>query len=119
MIAGITGGLGCGKSTVARLLEERGFRRLDSDAIVRDDLMLDPVIITAVKARFGSTVIGPDGQVDRKGLANRVFGSDTDREWLESLLHPRVFAAWRTATAGAPDARWVIEVPLLFEKDLE
>jgi dephospho-CoA kinase len=118
MIAGITGGLGCGKSTVARLLEERGFKRLDSDAIVRD-LMKDPLIITALRGRFGPEIISADGFPDRKLVAERIFSRDPEREWLESLLHPRVFRVWRTALAADPAARWAIEVPLLFEKDLE
>jgi dephospho-CoA kinase len=119
MIAGITGGLGCGKSTVARLLEKRGFRRLDSDAIVREQVMTDPIVITALKARFGPAVIGSDGAVNRTALADRVFESDSERQWLEALTHPRVFSAWRTAFAAEPAARWAVEVPLLFEKALE
>jgi dephospho-CoA kinase len=119
MIAGITGGLGCGKSTVARMLEERGFRRLDSDAIVRDQVLTDPVIVTALKAHFGSAVISADGAVDRSALAARIFADEADRQWLEALTHPKVFAAWREAFAAAPNARWVVEVPLLFEKALE
>jgi dephospho-CoA kinase len=56
---------------------------------------------------------------DRKLVAERIFSNDQERDWLEALLHPRVFSTWRTALAAEPDAKWVIEVPLLFEKDLE
>ena len=48
-----------------------------------------------------------------------VFPHDTERLWLEELVHPRVFAAWRTAFATDSNGRWVVEVPLLFEKGLE
>src|SRR5688572_992524 len=106
MIAGITGGLGCGKSTVARLLEKRGFRRLDSDAIVREQVMTDPIMMAALKSHFGPAVIGSDGAVDRAAVAERVFDSDSERQWLEELTHPRVFSAWRTAFATEPAARW-------------
>lgn len=123
MIAGITGGLGCGKSTVGRALERRGFRRLDSDLIVREQVLIDPAIVAAVHERFGDVVVSgaADGVrvIHRPALAERVFNSDADRLWLEELTHPVVFAAWQKAFAAEPNARWVVEVPLLFEKALE
>ena len=123
MIAGITGGLGCGKSTVARALEARGFRRLDSDAIVRDRVLTDPAVVDAIRSRYGDAVVvyGPDGRIaiDRAALAAKVFPQDEERLWLEELAHPRVFAVWRQAFAAEPTARWAVEVPLLFEKGLE
>lgn len=119
MIAGITGGVGCGKSTVARLLEQRGFRRLDSDQIVRDRILHEPDVVAAVRARYGDAVVGPDGAINRPALASKVFPSDEERLWLEELTHPGVFAAWRAAFAAEPQARWAVEVPLLFEKALE
>ena len=119
MIAGITGGVGCGKSTVARALERRGFRRLDSDQVVRERVLVDPVVLAALRERFGAGVIAADGTVDRAALGSRVFSNDADRLWLEELTHPGVFAAWRTAFAAEPDANWAVEVPLLFEKGLE
>lgn len=123
MIAGITGGVGCGKSTVGRALERRGFRRLDSDQIVRDHVLTDPAIVDAVHARFGDPVVTrtPAGgrAIHRPGLAERVFGNDAERIWLEELTHPAVFAVWKNAFAAEPHARWAVEVPLLFEKALE
>ncbi|MSU22910.1 MAG: dephospho-CoA kinase [Opitutus sp.] len=119
MIAGITGGLGCGKSTVARLFESHGFRRLDSDALLRERVLPAPAVVAALRARFGATIFGPEGAVDRGALAARVFADDTERLWLEELTHPLLFAIWREELATAPVARWVIEVPLLFEKALE
>lgn len=116
---GITGGMGCGKSTVARLFERRGFRRLDSDQIVRDEVLIQPEVVAALRARHGDGILGPDGGVNRPVLAARVFQDDAERQWLEQLVHPGVFAAWRTAFASAPKARWAVEVPLLFEKGLE
>ena len=124
MIAGITGGVGCGKSTAARALEARGFRRLDSDQIVRDRILIDPAVTAALRARYGDAVFEKDlahdaVRINRTALAERVFPHDTERLWLEELTHPRVFAAWRAAFAAEPEARWAVEVPLLFEKGLE
>ncbi|HVU36018.1 MAG TPA: dephospho-CoA kinase [Opitutaceae bacterium] len=119
MIVGVTGGMGCGKSTVAQLLEQRGYRRLDSDEIVRNRVLREPDVIAAVRDRYGADVLAPDGSIDRPSLAARVFASDAERLWLEELTHPVVFAMWRGAFAAEPKARWVVEVPLLFEKQLE
>lgn len=119
MVIGLTGGIGCGKSTVGRLLEFRGLRRLDSDQIVRDRVLVQSEVMDAVRSRFGAGVFAAAGNVDRAALAAVVFADDTAREWLEALVHPRVIACWREAIATAPAARWVVEVPLLFEKGLE
>ncbi len=117
--AGITGGLGCGKSTVARALERRGFRRLDSDQIVRERVLTAPAVVGAIRERFGAGVFAVDGTISRPALGARVFAHDADRLWLEELTHPEVFAAWSAAFATEPTANWAVEVPLLFEKGLE
>ena len=119
MIAGITGGLGCGKSTVARLLETHGFRRLDSDALMRERVLVAPEVTAALWVRFGGEIFAADGTVDRGALAERVFADDAERLWLEELTHPVLFAIWRETFGAEPAARWAVEVPLLFEKSLE
>lgn len=116
---GITGGVGCGKSAAAQMFEQRGFRRIDSDQIVRDQVLGDPEVVAAVRARYGQGVVDAVGAISRPELARRVFAVDAERLWLEDLVHPRVFAAWRAAFAAAPGGNWVVEVPLLFEKGLE
>jgi dephospho-CoA kinase len=120
MILGLTGGMGGGKSTAARFFEEAGFRLIDSDRIVREQLLTDPRVIAAIAARFPD-VMSANNEVQRSELARHVFGNDADRIWLEELelLHPLVYERWRVLIAGEPNARWVIETPLLFEKGLE
>jgi dephospho-CoA kinase len=119
MILGITGGLGCGKSTTARQFERRGFRRLDSDELVRDRVLTDPVVQAAIRAHFGAGVTTLEGGVNRAALAAVVFGDDAERIWLEKLTHPMVFDLWRATLASEPGADWALEVPLLFEQFLE
>jgi dephospho-CoA kinase len=119
MIAGITGGLGCGKSTAARLFEARGFRRLDSDAIVREHVLTAPAVQQAIRERYGAGVFDTAGAVNRTALAAKVFPDDAELAWLEELTHPRVYAFRREALAAEPKANWAFEVPLLFEKALE
>ena len=119
MILGITGGLGCGKSTAARLLEQHGFRRIDSDALVRERILVAPEVIEQVAGRFGPGVLTAEGGINRTALAGRVFSDETDLRWLEDLTHPRLYAIWRELFAGPGDVPRVVEVPLLFEKSLE
>ncbi|MFM7751976.1 MAG: dephospho-CoA kinase [Opitutaceae bacterium] len=116
---GITGGMGCGKSTVARLLESRGFLRIDSDAIVRDRVLREAPVKAALVSRWGGGVLDSAGEVDRGAVAERIFSDDGERRWLEDVVHPRVLAAWEEAFAAAPEKRWAVEVPLLFERGLE
>ncbi len=119
MRIGLTGGIGCGKSTVGALLEKAGFRRLDSDVIVRQLLARDPAVIMATVGRFGEVMRLSDGGIDRAALARIVFASPEDLSWLEALLHPRVGHVWQSAVDETPEADWVVEIPLLFEKKLE
>lgn len=119
MILGITGGIGCGKSTAANMFERAGFRRLDSDELVRTRVLTSPAVISALRERYGDSVISADGTVDRAQLAARVFPEESELRWLEDLTHPLVFGLWRSAFKSEPAADWVVEVPLLFEKRLE
>ncbi len=116
--------MGCGKSTAAKFFAELGWRTLDSDRIVREELLPSAEVIAAVAERFPEVVTTTDvgggpRAIDRAKLARRIFAHDADRLWLEALLHPRVEATWARAVGESPDARWVIEVPLLFEKGFE
>ncbi|GAB5562137.1 MAG: dephospho-CoA kinase [Synoicihabitans sp.] len=119
MIIGLTGGMGCGKSTVTQMIRERGFRSIDSDALVRDHILKERDIVAQARERWGDDILNTAGELDRSALAKRVFAEDQERKTLESWVHPRVFDHWREALRSAPEADWVIEVPLLFEKSLE
>jgi dephospho-CoA kinase len=115
---GLTGGLGAGKSEALRLLGELGAATLSTDAVVHDLLATDELRDQVVD-RLGPEVMR-DGALDRSAIAERVFGDDEARAWLEGVLWPRVgerVAAWR-AEVGA-DRVAVVEVPLLFESGME
>lgn len=108
--------MGCGKSTVLGFFKESGWYCVESDAVVRALLSEDADVISAVGAHFGAEVVA-GGQVDRAALARQVFGNAGALQWLEALLHPRVRSVWKAALADHP--RVVVEIPLLFEKNLE
>jgi dephospho-CoA kinase len=120
---GLTGGMGAGKSTALRALEELGAQVLSTDAVVHE-LYGDRQIRDAVVGRWGADV-APGGVVDRAAVAARAFaGGDKDRKWLESLLWPLVgarIAGWLeyVRTLHPPPRAAVVEVPLLFEAGME
>ena len=116
---GLTGGIGCGKSTVAGLFAEAGWSTLQTDAIVRDLLDQDRAVKSALYERWKKAVFQPDGAVDRKAIARRIFEDTAELSWLEGLLHPKVRKVWETSLQEAPDLHWLVEIPLLFEKKLE
>ena len=119
LIVGLTGGMGCGKSTAAAMFADRGFRRLDADQIVRDELLPSPAVATAIRARLGSAMVAADGSVRRDKVAEAVFKDAAALAWLEELLHPRLLARWREVFVQSQGAAFMVEVPLLFEKGLE
>jgi dephospho-CoA kinase len=115
---GLTGGLGAGKSEALRALDELGAATLSTDAVVHDLLQGDELRDLVVD-RLGPGV-ARNGTLDRSLIAERVFGDDEARAWLEGELWPRVgarVAAWRLELDGAdpPPRAAVVEVPLLFE----
>ena len=115
---GLTGGLGAGKSEALRLLGTLGADTLSTDAVVHELLGSDE-LRDAIVAKLGPEV-APDGHLDRGLIAERVFGDDEARAWLEGELWPRVgerVATWRADVAD--DRVAVVEVPLLFEAGME
>jgi dephospho-CoA kinase len=119
---GLTGGLGAGKSEALRALGELGAATLSTDAVVHD-LLAGDELREIVVARLGEDV-APNGALDRSLIAERVFGDEEARRWLEAELWPRVgrrVAEWREevgALRPAPPAA-VVEVPLLFESGMD
>ena len=119
LVVGLTGGMGCGKSTVAARFAELGFRRLDADQVVRDELLPSREVAEAIRARLGDAMFAADGSIRRDQVAAKVFKDPEALAWLEDLLHPRLLGKWRDVFAATQGAAFIVEVPLLFEKGLE
>ena len=119
---GLTGGLGAGKSEALRVLGELGAATLSTDAVVHELLASDE-LHDLVVARLGAEV-ARNGALDRSLMAERVFGDDDARGWLEGELWPRVgqrVADWKQEVEALdpPPPAAVVEVPLLFESGME
>jgi dephospho-CoA kinase len=124
---GLVGGIASGKSLVAKLFAERGAGMLDADRTGHEVLARDAEVRAALVARWGPTILAPDGSIDRAAIAACVFASDTassaeaahqEREFLESLLHPRIKARLSEKTAEFAAAGYpavVLDAPLLLE----
>lgn len=90
-VYGLTGNIGSGKSTVARLLRERGVPVVDADQVARDLVLPGQPALAEIAARFPG-VVAPDGRLDRKALGDRVFADEAERKALNQILHPRIAA---------------------------
>ena len=113
---GLTGGIGSGKSTVAAMLQGRGARRVDTDAIARELSGPRGAAVEAVRAAFGAGAIDATGALDRAWMRERVFADPHARATLEALLHPLIGAeAERRAAAPGDPPCIVFDVPLLVE----
>lgn len=113
---GLTGGIGSGKSTVSRLLADRGAVVIDADAIAREVVAPGTPGLAAVVEAFGEDVVDDDGALDRPALASVVFADPEARARLDAVVHPLVRArAMELAAAAPPDAVVVNDVPLLAE----
>jgi dephospho-CoA kinase len=113
---GLTGGIGSGKSTVARRLAALGALVVDTDALAHSLTAPGGAALPAIAAAFGPGMIGADGAMDRPRMRAHVFANPAERARLEQILHPMIAALTRAAAArAAPGQGVVFDVPLLAE----
>jgi len=123
LAVGLTGGIGSGKSEVAKRLASLGAVVVDSDVVAREVVEPGTPGLAQVADEFGDDVLRPDGSLDRDRLADRVFDDDDARQRLNKIVHPLVGHEVMTRMAAAaerdPDAVVVNDVPLLVEAGLQ
>lgn len=112
---GLTGGIGSGKSTVARMLLDRGAALIDADAIARACTLAGGSAIPAVVQAFGPDFISPDGALDRQRMREHVFTHPEARQRLEHIVHPLVGQEIVRQALAVDSACIVFDVPLLVE----
>lgn len=115
VLAGLTGGIGSGKSTVAAALEERGAAIIDADRIAREVVEPGGAAYEALVDHFGAGVLLGDGRLDRQALADIVFHDPGALEALNKITHPAIGAvvAERIASAARTHDVVVVDIPLL------
>ncbi|MDX7776865.1 dephospho-CoA kinase [Aeromonas hydrophila] len=117
-IVAITGGIGSGKTTVANQFAELGIEVVDADVIAREVVEPGTPALAAIAAHFGSEVITPDGQLNRRRLRERVFTDPQAKGWLNALLHPLIRTEMQRQCAAARSPYCLLVVPLLVENRL-
>ena len=121
ILIGLTGGIGCGKSEVSRLLEKRGAVIVDADLIVRELQQPGGEIFLRMVEMFGEKVVATNGSLNRAAVANEVFKDADLLKKLNSLIHPVVRRVMneRVESHRAKDKIVILDIPLLVENPRE
>jgi len=112
---GLTGGIGCGKTTVADMFAALGASLVDTDLIAHAQTAPHGPAMAALAAEFGPACVAPDGALERAWMRQLVFADATARARLEAILHPRIRDAALAAAAAASGPYVIFVVPLLIE----
>lgn len=119
---GLTGGIGSGKSTVARWFIKQGVPVLDADKTVHNLLQSDSLVISKLVQDFGTEILDEKGQISRSKLGAQIFSDNDARKRLERIVHPRVIECMNAEQTVLRDIGvrvCVWDVPLLFEAGFE
>lgn len=114
-IIGLAGGIGSGKSTVAKYFRELGIETIDADDVAR--LVVEPgsPALQKIQQRYGDEILQSDGSLDRKALRQIVFHNAEEKAWLESVTHPAVREELQKQLKAAQSEYVLLVHPLLFE----
>jgi dephospho-CoA kinase len=113
---GLTGGIGSGKSTVAKALIAKGITVVDADRIAREVVEPGEVALQEIVEAFGEQILHDDGTLNRAALKQVIFSNPTAKKQLESILHPRIRQRILSRVNEATDTAYVVaDIPLLVE----
>lgn len=118
-VLGLTGGIGCGKSAVSAVFESQGITVVDADIIARQVVAPKSTGLNAIIARFGSDILNQDQTLNRSKLRALIFADDTQKQWLNNLLHPLIREKILTDLQSATSPYVILVAPLLFENGLD
>ncbi|HSJ63383.1 MAG TPA: dephospho-CoA kinase [Gemmatimonadaceae bacterium] len=121
LLVGLTGNIASGKSSVAKLLEQRGVTLIDADVLAREAVRRGTPAFEAILKRWGEAMVAPDGTLDRTALRSRVFSDESELAALNAIVHPEVARLRDEQIAEARqrgDRIVLCDIPLLFEKHL-
>ncbi|MCI7353967.1 MAG: dephospho-CoA kinase [[Actinobacillus] rossii] len=117
-IVGLTGGIGSGKSTVANLFAELGVPVVDADIVARQVVEKGSSLLTQITAHFGTQVLTETGELNRAVLRNLIFHNETEKNWLNALLHPAIREEMLVQLERQTAPYVLFVVPLLIENKL-
>lgn len=116
VIVGLTGGIGSGKSTAAKMFQDLGASFVDADDVAREVVQPGEQCLDAIAKHFGSSILHEDGSLNRAALREIVFTNPDERIWLEELTHPIIRERLLSHLKQAQGPYVLLVHPLLFEK---
>lgn len=118
-IVGLTGGIGSGKTTAANLFHDLGVQSVDADLVARDVVMPGEAALITITEHFGQSILQKNGQLDRAALRARIFADETEKQWLNQLLHPLIRQRLLQQLADCTSGYALLIAPLLLENKLQ
>ena len=118
-VLGLTGGIGSGKSAVSAIFEELGIQVVDADIVAREVVEPGSVGLTKITAHFGDEILTNNGTLDRSKLRAIIFADESQKQWLNNLLHPLIRESMLSQLKQATSNYVILVAPLLFENGLE
>jgi dephospho-CoA kinase len=115
---GLTGGIGCGKTTVAHLFAEHGSPVIDADQIAHELVGKGQPALEQIRHHFGADIFHPDGSLNRARLREIVFSDPAQKQKLEAILHPLVYQSIQAELEKLNAPYCIIAIPLLFETNM-
>ena len=117
-VVGLTGGIGSGKSTIAELFAELGVPVIDADLVARQVVEKGSPLLAEIAAHFGPEILLEDGALNRAALREKIFANETQKHWLNQLLHPAIRTEMLNQLAQQRAPYCIFMVPLLIENKL-
>ncbi len=118
-IVGLTGGIGSGKSTAAKMFARLEVTVIDADVIAREIMKPGTPTYQAVVTQFGQGIVADDGQIDRHALKQIIFAESKQRQALEAILHPIIIQQMQQQAQQATSVYCIMVIPLLLETNLQ
>lgn len=115
LIIGLTGGIGCGKTTVSQLFENANVPVIDADEISRAIVKTGQPALSLLTSAFGGEILSPNGSLNKSYLRELVFNHPNNKEKLENILHPIIYQKMYQQLAKHKSPYGILSIPLLFE----
>lgn len=114
-VVGLTGGIGSGKSTVADIFLTYGIEVINADSLSREAVIPGAEALNEIARHFGEGILEPSGELNRHKLREIIFSDTTEKDWLESLLHPLIRQLMKIRLENSSSVYCILESPLLLE----
>lgn len=118
-VVGLTGGIGCGKTTISNEFKRLGITIIDADEIARDVVAPGSEGLEAIIKHFGPEIVQSDGYLNRAKLRSIVFAEPEKTQWLNDLLHPKIRAQMLNELSASVSSYTILSVPLLLENGMQ